>query len=78
MEIRIAPNETRAEQRTPRRPHELRNSTGRPLILGYVSGSVELAVREIESISGNQFRLGPEHELRFREFGGSGVASTQQ
>ncbi|MEO8623564.1 MAG: hypothetical protein ABI625_20975, partial [bacterium] len=35
---------------------------------------VELAVREINPVAGNQFRLGREHALQFRGFGNEGVA----
>jgi serine/threonine-protein kinase len=114
-----------------------RNTTGRPLILGYVSGSgvvtddrgnryttnnvrglgvvgagpidakfvlgagesgdarfefmwaprgtifgtrfvVELSVREIESLAGNQWRLGQEHSIHFSGFGEQGVAAAPQ
>jgi len=39
---------------------------------------VELTVREIESLAGNQWRLGQEHSLHFRGFDEQGVAATQQ
>jgi hypothetical protein len=35
---------------------------------------VELAVRELESLPGDQWRLGREYALQFRNFGGSGVS----
>lgn len=37
---------------------------------------VELAVREIESLPGNQWRLGREHALQFRGFGEAGAPAT--
>jgi serine/threonine protein kinase len=39
---------------------------------------VELTVREIESVAGNQWRLGQEHSLHFRGFDEQGVAAAQQ
>jgi len=38
---------------------------------------VELTVREIESLAGNQWRLGQEHSLHFRGFDEQGVATAQ-
>lgn len=39
---------------------------------------VELAVREIDPLPGNQFRLGREHALQFRGFGSGGVAAAEE
>ena len=36
---------------------------------------VELAVREIQPLPGDQWRLGQEHALQFRDFGDTGVAA---
>jgi hypothetical protein len=38
---------------------------------------VELAVREIQSVGADQWRLGQEHALHFRGFGDTGVADTR-
>jgi hypothetical protein len=38
---------------------------------------VELAVREIQALGGDQWRLGQEHALHFRGFGEPGVADTR-
>jgi hypothetical protein len=39
---------------------------------------VELTIRELEPVGGDQWRLGQEHSLHFRGFGEAGVADAPQ